>query len=62
MNSTDKFVTIKKIAEETGLTEEAIRQYIKKGRLRIQTHFVKGANNRIMIKEKAFYQWIEQGV
>ena len=34
-------VTIKKFAELTGLTEEAIRQYIKKGQWREKIHWRK---------------------
>ena len=39
MNHSDHIlVTIKKFAELTGLTEEAIRQYIKKGQWREKIH------------------------
>lgn len=52
-------VTIKKFAELTGLTEEAIRQYIKKGQWREKTHWRKAPNGRIFINTKAAYSWIE---
>lgn len=52
-------VTIKKFSELTGLTEEAIRQYIKKGQWLKKIHWDKAPNGRIFIKTKAAYAWIE---
>jgi hypothetical protein len=52
-------VTIKKFSELTGLTEEAIRQYRKKGQWIEQIHWVKAPNGRIFIKVKAVFAWIQ---
>ncbi len=52
-------VTIKKFAELTGLTENAIRQYIKKGQWKYKIHWHKAPNGRIFINAKAAYAWIE---
>lgn len=52
-------VTIKKFAELTGLTEEAIRQYRKKGQWLKNIHWVKAPNGRIFIKTKAAYLWMQ---
>lgn len=52
-------VTIKKFAELTGLTEEAIRQYIKKGQWSENIHWVKAPNGRIFIKTKAAHSWMQ---
>ncbi len=59
MTLTNQFVTIEKCAELLGLTEEAIRQYKKKGQWRERVHWVKAPNGRIFIKIKAVYEWIE---
>lgn len=52
-------VTIKKFSELTGLTEEAIRQLIKKGQWRKKIHWDKAPNGRIFIKTKAAYAWMQ---
>ncbi|WP_293009038.1 MerR family transcriptional regulator [Nitrosomonas sp.] len=52
-------VTIKKFAELTGLSPEAIRQYKKKGQWREKIHWIKAPNGRVFIKMKAAYAWIE---
>lgn len=52
-------VTIKKFAELTGLTEEAIRQCKKKGQWLENIHWVKAPNGRIFIKTKAAYLWMQ---
>ncbi len=60
MNHSEQLlVTIKKCSELTGLTEEAIRQYIKKGHWRERIHVFRAPNKRIFIKLKAVYAWIE---
>lgn len=58
-HSEHMLVTIKKFAELTGLTEEAIRQYMKKGQWLENIHWVKAPNGRIFIKTKAAYLWIQ---
>ncbi|TXI35536.1 MAG: MerR family transcriptional regulator [Nitrosomonas sp.] len=52
-------VTIKKFAELTGLTEEAIRQYKKKGQWREKIHWIKAPNGKIFIITKAAYAWMQ---
>ena len=60
MNHSDRLlVTIKKCAELTGLTENAIRQYLKKGQWRKGIHWFKSENGRIFIKMNAAYAWME---
>lgn len=54
-----RWVTVKRMAEMTGLTVEAIRAYIKKGHLRIEVHWIKAANGRTMIHIERFNQWLE---
>ena len=58
-HSEHMLVTIKKFAELTGLTEEAIRQYIKKGQWRKKIHWDKAPNGRIFIKTRAVYAWMQ---
>jgi len=59
MTCSDQLVTIKKCADLYGLTEEAIRQYKKKGQWRERTHWIKAPNGRIFIRLKAVDAWIE---
>lgn len=59
MTSVNQFVTIEKCAELLGLTEEAIRQYKKKGQWREKIHWRKAPNGRIFIDIKAVNEWIE---
>ena len=58
MTHINDFVTIEKCAELLGLTEEAIRQYKKKGQWREKIHWFKAPNGRIFINIKAVNQWI----
>lgn len=55
-------VTVKKFAELTGLSEEAIRQYMKKGQWIENIHWVKAPNGRIFIKIKEAYAWMQGSV
>lgn len=59
MTASSQFVTIEKCAELYGLSQEAIRQYKKKGQWRQGIHWVKAPNGRIFIKLKAVDAWIE---
>lgn len=59
MNLPYQYVTIEKFSELTGLSEDAIRQYKKKGQWREKIHWVKAPNGRILIIIKAAYAWIE---
>jgi hypothetical protein len=59
MMDTVPFVTIKKCAELYGMSENAIRQYIKKGQWRYKVHFERTPNNRIFIRTHAVNAWIQ---
>ena len=52
-------VTIKKFAEHTGLTENAIRQYIKKGQWREKIHWYRAPNGRIFIIAQGACAWMQ---
>ena len=52
-------ITIKKCAELYGISENAIRQLMKKGHWRIKIHFEKAPNGRIFIKTEAVNAWIQ---
>lgn len=56
--SHDTPVTVKKCAELTGWTENAIRALIKKGQLRLKVHYFRAPNGRIFIDLEAFNRWI----
>ena len=58
-HSDQLLVTIKKCAELTGLSEEAIRQYKKKGQWQNGIHWFQSENGRIFIKLKAVYSWMQ---
>lgn len=53
------FVTIKKCADLYGLTENAIRQLMKKGQWRQTIHYERAPNGRIFIKTNAVDSWIQ---
>lgn len=53
-----KWITIRKCSELTGLSEEAIRAYKKKGEWVEACHWVK-RNGRIFINTERVEQWIE---
>jgi hypothetical protein len=54
MNKPKTLITIKKCAELTGLTEEAIRALKKKGHIRETIDWVKSRNGRIFIHLENF--------
>jgi hypothetical protein len=56
---TGKYVTLKKCADLYGMTEEAIRQLIKKGKWRQHVQWIKAPNGRIFIKLAGVDAWIE---
>lgn len=53
-----RWASIEKIAEETGLSVEAIRAYKKKGQIQHKIHWIKAANKRIMIDRVNFEKWL----
>ncbi len=52
------WVTIKKLSELCGYSEEAIRAKIKKGQWHIETHYVKAPDGRILVSIKEVEKWI----
>ncbi len=53
-----EWITLPKLAELTGLTKEAIRAMIKKGKLEIDYHWRK-ESGRIYINIRRFNEWVE---
>ena len=58
MNTTP-YVRVKRCAELYGMTENAIRQYMKKGQWRYKVHFEKAPNGQIFINLDAVNAWIQ---
>ena len=54
-----KWVVIRKLAEHTGYTENAIRSKMKKGVWRESVHFRKAPDGRIMFNLEAIEKWVE---
>lgn len=54
-----KWVTIKKLSELVGYSEDAIRAKIKKGVWRQGAHWVKAADGRILVNLPGIESWIE---
>jgi hypothetical protein len=52
-------VTIKKFAEASGYSEDAIRAKIKNGTWLFRKHFFKGPDGRITIKVEEVNKWLE---
>lgn len=53
--------TVKQIAENFGLTVNAVREYIKKGKLRDGYHYVgarQTGNGRTLIHQGRFAEWL----
>lgn len=53
------WVVIRKLAELTGYTEDAIRSKMKKGVWRESVHFRKAPDGRILFSLEAFEKWVE---
>lgn len=58
MTHPNDLVTIEKCADLTGLSQNAIRAYKKKGQIRQNIHWFEAPNGRIFISLKAFNAWI----
>ena len=54
-----KWVTIKKLSDHIGYSEDAIRAKIKKGVWRQGAHWVKAADGRILVSVPGIEAWIE---
>lgn len=55
----NKWVTIKKFAEASGYSEDAIRAKTKNGTWAFRQHFTKGPDGRIMINVEEVNKWLE---
>jgi predicted DNA-binding transcriptional regulator AlpA len=53
------WVLINKLSDLTGLSEQAIYAYIKKGIWCREVHYRKALNGRLFFNLKAIEQWIE---
>ncbi|MEH6542465.1 MAG: hypothetical protein V7721_00855 [Porticoccaceae bacterium] len=53
-----EWVTLKRLSELTGLTSEAIRAMIKKGKLQIDYHWHK-QDGRIYLNIERFNEWAQ---
>ncbi len=51
-------VTVKKFSELCGLTEQAIRANIKKGKWLVKHQYMKSPDNKIYISIKGVEKWI----
>lgn len=54
-----KWVTIKKLSELIGYTEDAIRAKKKKGIWREGKHWIKAPDDRILFNHEAIDLWVE---
>lgn len=54
-----RYVTIKHYSQQSGYTEEAIRQKIKKGIWRLSKHVHRAPDGRLMINVEEVEKWIE---
>jgi hypothetical protein len=54
-----KWVTIKKFADMSGYTEEAIRNKTKKGIWAFKVHFTKAPDGRILINVEEVTKWMQ---
>lgn len=55
-----KWVTIKKLSEVTGYTEDAIRAKIKKQVWQQNWHWRKAPDGRILMNQDKIAEWIEK--
>jgi len=53
------WITIKRFAEITGYTQDAIRAKIKVGVWRMDEHFRKAPDGRILMNIQAYNRWVE---
>jgi len=53
------FVTIKRFSELTGYSEDAIRTKIKNGIWRMDEHYRKAPDGRILLDLRAYERWVE---
>ena len=56
---TMKWVLINRLSDMTGLSEQAIYAYIKKGVWLQEIHYRKAPNNRLFFNTESIERWIE---
>jgi len=56
-----RYVTIRKASQLTGLSEDAINSYIKKGEWLEGREWVYSPNGRRMIDMEGYEAWVESG-
>jgi hypothetical protein len=59
MSSEIKYVTIQKLAEDTGYTVGALRRKIERGQFIEGVHFKHSPDGRIQFNLEAYNQWVE---
>ena len=52
-------ITIRKLAEETGYTEGALKAKIARGDFAEGLHFIKSPDGRVQFKVEAYLKWVE---
>lgn len=55
-----RFVTIKKCSEETGYSEDAIRQKIARQDWKIGKVYVKAPDGRVLIDMDGYQKWVQE--
>lgn len=53
------FITIQKLAAETGYSENALRAKIQRGEFAEGIHFIRSPDNRIQFNVEAYLKWVE---
>ena len=59
MTAIPNWVTIKRFAELTGYSEDAVRAKIKTGVWRLSVHYRKAPDGRILMNMQAYNRWVE---
>jgi len=54
-----KWVTVKKLSEMSGYTDDAIRAKKQKGVWLIDKHWTKAPDNKVLFNSKAIDDWVE---
>jgi hypothetical protein len=52
------YVTLQKLAEETGYSVEALEAKIKRGQFAEGVHYIKAPDGRIHFKVEAYLEWL----
>ncbi|ATX79964.1 Putative excisionase (DUF1233) [Mariprofundus aestuarium] len=54
-----KWITIKKLSDLTGYSEDAIRAKIRKGVWLMGLHWIKAPDGRVLFNPQAINSWVE---